>query len=351
MALQTSGQISLKNIADEFGDTAPHSMSEFYGAASGVPTSGAISIGNFYGISSAYAFTKTLSSSVQNYNLRSDLLANGWDGVTPVNATITINPGVYVWTDSTSSAAFSTGSIVSDSIINIINQGYIMGKGGEGGGVKASVIFWPQAGGPAMDISYPITIDNTYSSAYIGGGGGGGGRYNGGSNVATNGGGGGAGGGKGGDVIYSDGGNSPGGSGGNIGQSGSNGVAGTAVATNSGGGGGRIFPGTGGAAVGSTAASKLMYAGLGGSAGGSGGFGKLSSSGAGYSGAGGSAGNVGGNATGLNGGGGGGGWGASGGNYGQAGGVGAAGGKAINTNGNAVTWVSGNTTRVYGAVA
>jgi hypothetical protein len=296
-----------------------------------------------------FQFAKTLSSSVQNYNLRTDLLANGWDGITPVNATITINPGVYVWTDSTSSAAFSTGSIVSDSIINIINQGYIMGKGGKGGGATSG-IFLPEAGGPAMNIDYPVIIDNTYSSAYIGGGGGGGARYNGGE--TTNGGGGGAGGGRGGDVIYLDGSsNTLGGAGGVIGQSGSNGVTGISAATNTGGGGGRIFPGTGGAAVGSTASAKSIYGGLGGSAGGSGGFGKLSGTGAGYSGAGGSAGNAGGNATGLNGAGGGGGWGASGGNYGGGNGIGAAGGKAINTNGNSVTWVSGNTTRVYGAVA
>lgn len=52
MTLQSSGQISLADIATEFGDTAPHSMSEFYGAASGIPTSGAISIGDFYGASS-----------------------------------------------------------------------------------------------------------------------------------------------------------------------------------------------------------------------------------------------------------------------------------------------------------
>lgn len=52
MALQTSGQISLANIATEFGDTAPHSMSEFYGAASGIPASGEISISDFYGAAS-----------------------------------------------------------------------------------------------------------------------------------------------------------------------------------------------------------------------------------------------------------------------------------------------------------
>lgn len=49
MALQTSGAISLANIASEFGGSAPHSLSEYYGAASGIPASGQISIGNFYG--------------------------------------------------------------------------------------------------------------------------------------------------------------------------------------------------------------------------------------------------------------------------------------------------------------
>lgn len=51
MALQSSGQISLADIAGEFGGAAPHSLSEYYGAASGVPTSGAISLSNFYGTS------------------------------------------------------------------------------------------------------------------------------------------------------------------------------------------------------------------------------------------------------------------------------------------------------------
>lgn len=52
MALQTSGQISLANVATEFEDTAPHRMSEFYDVADGIPGSGQISIGDFYGASS-----------------------------------------------------------------------------------------------------------------------------------------------------------------------------------------------------------------------------------------------------------------------------------------------------------
>ena len=80
-----------------------------------------------------FQFAKTLSSNVQEYNLRNDLLANGWDGVTPVDAQITVNSGVYVWSDNISTAGFTTGSLVADSVISIINNGYIMGRGGNAG--------------------------------------------------------------------------------------------------------------------------------------------------------------------------------------------------------------------------
>jgi hypothetical protein len=53
MALQTSGAISLNNIANEFGGSAPHALNEYYGVDSGIPSSGQISIGNFYGASGA----------------------------------------------------------------------------------------------------------------------------------------------------------------------------------------------------------------------------------------------------------------------------------------------------------
>ena len=57
MALQSSGQISLLNVATEFGGSAPHSLSEYYGAAAGIPSSGTISLGDFYGKSSAVSIT------------------------------------------------------------------------------------------------------------------------------------------------------------------------------------------------------------------------------------------------------------------------------------------------------
>jgi hypothetical protein len=49
--LQSSGPISLLDIANAFGGSAPHSLSEYYGVAGGIPGSGSISLGNFYGAS------------------------------------------------------------------------------------------------------------------------------------------------------------------------------------------------------------------------------------------------------------------------------------------------------------
>lgn len=55
MALQASGQISLSDIATEFGDAAPHALSEFYGVANGIPTVGnPISLTDFYGASNGF---------------------------------------------------------------------------------------------------------------------------------------------------------------------------------------------------------------------------------------------------------------------------------------------------------
>ena len=49
MALQGSGQITLKDIEDEFGGSAPTALSEYYDAASGVPASGEIQLAaDFY---------------------------------------------------------------------------------------------------------------------------------------------------------------------------------------------------------------------------------------------------------------------------------------------------------------
>ena len=53
MALQSSGQISLQDIQDEFGGSHPISLSEYYGVDT-VPASGEISCNDFYGTSTQF---------------------------------------------------------------------------------------------------------------------------------------------------------------------------------------------------------------------------------------------------------------------------------------------------------
>lgn len=330
-----------------------------------------------------FQFIKTFTSNVQEYNLRNDLLANGWDGVTPVDAQITVNSGVYVWSDNISTAAFTTGSLVADSVISIINNGYIMGKGGNASWVRdpmlydGNFLFTPvQNGGPAIDLNYPVSITN---NSYIAGGGGGGrsGSMHGDTNAISEtntrvigtfaGGGGGAGGGAGGyalqnfsiwdEEVFR-------GLGGNVGQTGGSGGGITDgfyfsySGWYNGGGGGRILPGVGGTGSRQWSVDGNGYVtggyAQGGGAGGGAAFSHFYTLGASQiSGAdGGSAGNVGasggrGGPTNAPGGGGGGGWGASGGS--SANGAGGTGGKAVNLNGNTVTWVATGTR--YGAIS
>lgn len=62
MALQTSGAISLLDVQGEFGGSNPIGINEYYGVDTGVPTSGTISLNNFYGKTAfqpeVYTFSK-----------------------------------------------------------------------------------------------------------------------------------------------------------------------------------------------------------------------------------------------------------------------------------------------------
>lgn len=145
-----------------------------------------------------FEFTKTISSNTQEYNLRTDLLANGWDEFSPVNATITINTGVYVWSNVTSTAALTVTNLPSKSVISIVNNGYIMGMGGAG-----SLSGNGSPGGDAIESDRNISVTNNASGVIAGGGGGGaGGQVTYSSTTYRAGGGGGAGGGFGGSGAF-----------------------------------------------------------------------------------------------------------------------------------------------------
>ena len=339
------------------------------------------------------AFTATITTNQQELNLATWATGEGWDGTS--EAIIGVDIGVYIWSDNTAIPALTTGTFPGG--LTIINNGFIIGKGGQGGGTEVTVVsplttgqVLAEAGGPAISLDTDAFIDSALG--YIGGGGGGGGIPGFFCNGGT--GGGGAGGGRGGPSTWSADGpgagttaelqssTQPGGAGGGLGGSGGNGVVfdppttfGQPNAYSTAGGGGRVIPGSGAGGSGTVSrngdARSGARRGLGGTAGGGG---------AAYV------------ANGTfaveSGGGGGGGWGASGGttraasisfkstNFirsatGGGGGTtgngsngsrssdgtptdnpGAAGGSAVILNGNVVTWVGGfPSTRVFGAVA
>ena len=341
MALPASGAISFRDINVELGlsPTAQISLGSpnvrtLFGIASG-----AIAMGAGYGKSNRAAISYTYSASAANPSL--DITTIGGYSAGTSDVTITINSGVYLYSTSTGTPGLTLSGGSSGDTVTVVNNGYIMGKGGLG-------VKYPDnglAGGTALQLGFNTTVNNTNGSAYIGGGGGSGGA--GGNGYIGSGGG--AGGGDGGPTNATEG-TVAGGSGGSIGSSGSDGGSKTITIgksnyyQGSGGGGGRIFPGTGGAGGGASNNSNVN--GKGGGAGGGGAGSGSSGQPGGAGGSGTSSGATGGNGFGGSGGGG---WGATGGNgYDTSGG---AGGKAVNLNGYTVTWTSGNTTRVYGSVA
>jgi len=335
MALQTSGQISLQNIHDEAGSTtdstaeasindadirslidkadgAENAFSEYYGA------SAEVSLGDL-NLTQVNGQDQLSKITVSNY------ISSG--------GTLRVPSTLWIWSDSRTTPAMTV-----DIPCTIINEGKIIGCGGQGGEYTYSGnnVNPALSGGTAINVtSSGVTITNS-SGAYIAGGGGGGGR----SYTDTDhhaGGGGGAGGGRGG-VGYI----GLGGAGGALNASGADsrhrqtnniqypgagggaggGGGGQSTSNAGGGGGGRILPGVGGAG-GYMSGGQMVYP---------------------FSSNGGSGGNAGQSGSGTNSGGGGG-WGASGGSGQNGAYSGASGGAAIA--GTSVTLTNNGT--IYGS--
>lgn len=245
MALQSSGSISMDNINIEMGRTSGSQISiddtsvrKLLGRTTGQST---ISLNDGYGKSFAPPVTNLslpTSTNYLNMNLRSFAINNGWNQTSA--CVITIPAGVYVYSDSTSLPALTIDGSWPGGV-TLINNGYIIGKGGQGGYFGAGA-----PGGPAISIYVDCAITN---NSYIAGGGGGGGSAQSGS--VCGGGGGGAGGGNGANSTYS----SYVGYGGAGGAPGAMGAIGTSNVGTGGNGGGRILPGVAGEAGGTSGVS------------------------------------------------------------------------------------------------
>ena len=212
MTLPTTA-LQLLQIQTEFGGVVATGLNEYYrGSVSGyvpwfqpdigygtIPSASTISMGTFRGATRGVQSTVVIGGNTQNYVFNTAKIA-GYNATAPFYAKLIINAGVVVGSASVGSYALNIdGSWKSTDQVEVINNGYIVGMGGQGGGDTGYAAGGNGgAGGPALIVQRPTTFTN---NGTVGGGGGGGGQGGGGTftfkdgsvQVAGGGGGGGAG--------------------------------------------------------------------------------------------------------------------------------------------------------------
>ncbi len=117
----------------------------------------------------------TISANTQEYNVHTAL----GSPASAVAVELTVNAGIYVWSDNAANPALTTGNLPSGSTLKIINNGIIMGKGGgDGGGGGGGGGYGKSGGAAAICLSNSSSpgsggnavSTNTYSVTWLGGG-------------------------------------------------------------------------------------------------------------------------------------------------------------------------------------
>ena len=180
--------LSINQIAQEYGGSTPHSMSEYYGDGDNVldgaqgdggaiPESGAISIGDFFGGRDRVVINLTISSNTQSYQISQQYGGTYEAGFTD----IILTNNAQVGSTAVSTAGIYSGTApnyASGDTLKIVNAGHIRGRGGNGGAGMASNgtgVAAGQIAGDAIETTFPLTVVNNSGAKLLGGGGGGGG--------------------------------------------------------------------------------------------------------------------------------------------------------------------------------
>lgn len=169
MALQVSGAIALSDVNVELlaAATTAIALNDATVRNLFAKPSGAIALSDGYGKSNV--LLQTITTNQVNFNLRTWLVGQGWDGNQAVE--VTINSGVWIYANTTGAYACTIAGSFPNGL-TVRNNGNIVGMGGNGGGSASA----GAAGGPALSVSTPVTIYNAGNVAGGGGGGGGGAR-------------------------------------------------------------------------------------------------------------------------------------------------------------------------------
>lgn len=190
MTLQTTGHISLNNINGEFGrgrDFAPYHGVKFYKPSTstlGNFSTNTLHMSDFYGTQNGITINITISSDTQNYVLspsNGSVSPTYVPGFTVIN--LTINSGIYVGSTSTGTFALQISGFTTGDTINLINNGVIIGCGGNGGAGHNNAA--GDAGSPGGPALYLLSTTNITNNGTIAGGGGGGGASDGGTTYGS----------------------------------------------------------------------------------------------------------------------------------------------------------------------
>ena len=118
-----------------------------------------------------------VNNSQINYSTSVDLYVTHPTAPTsaPVCVVVTVSPGVDVTSINTSTPAFTTGALPPGSVVAIVNNGNILGQGGDGGiATDPNSSLWNgngKDGGDAVSLTVNTTVQNNFN-IYGGGGGG-----------------------------------------------------------------------------------------------------------------------------------------------------------------------------------
>jgi hypothetical protein len=178
------GQIGLSDVNVELGfpSTTLITMNDAnVRTLAGVGGSGTvISMNDLRGKSNRVSIALTISANTANYNVYTSRGPTYDPGKSDI--TVTVNPGIIVYSTSTGTAAFSVPSAFNPAdTITVVNNGTILGCGGGGGGGGSAGVGFANPGGSgsaaggAFLTQRAVTVNNLNRIAGGGGGGGGGG--------------------------------------------------------------------------------------------------------------------------------------------------------------------------------
>lgn len=141
--------------------------------------------------SASFVVNLTVLTDSFNFNMKAAAINAGWNQITPLSMTVTVNSGIKIGSTTASSVSFDTDQgFPVGSNLNLINNGSILGIGGEGGigtdgyrdqteASTGTVIIYPTTrgfkGGTSLQAQVPLNVTN--NGVIAGGGGGGSGNY------------------------------------------------------------------------------------------------------------------------------------------------------------------------------